>query len=148
MVSWPEAALFGPRNVLARARLDPATTYFWVCDYVIRQGGIDDCAPGSRFENLTLSVCTIGRTLLLADPWHDPRPLRRSWCLWEILSSGALELILSSSQEEHFRRALVRDFDGIETIRTSVSTPISATATRVTLKTSGQSSRPSGSASA
>ena len=30
------------------ARLDPATTY-WVCDYVIRQGGIDDCA-GSRRE--------------------------------------------------------------------------------------------------
>ena len=125
-VSWflgqkLEALFDALETYMARARLDPATTYFWVCDYVIRQGGIDDCAPGSRFENLTLSVCTIGRTLLLADPWHDPRPLRRSWCLWEILSSGALELILSSSQEEHFRRALVRDFDGIETIRTSVS---------------------------
>ena len=27
----------------------------------------------------------IGHTLLVLSPWRNPIPLRRSWCLWEIV---------------------------------------------------------------
>ena len=32
-------------------------------------------------------VRNIGHTLLILSPWNDPRPLKRAWCLWEILST-------------------------------------------------------------
>ena len=98
---------------MAREQLEPATTFFWVCDYVIRQGGVDQTVPAL----FTHVIRDIGRTLVFADPWDDPGPLRRAWCLWEILfgSEGALELILSTAQAARFRDALVKNFDSIQT---------------------------------
>ena len=98
---------------MAREQLEPATTFFWVCDYVIRQGGVDQTVPAL----FTHVIRDIGRTLVFADPWDDPGPLRRAWCLWEILfgSEGALELILSTAQAARFRDALETDFASIQT---------------------------------
>ena len=96
--------LFEAREAfMARERLEPATTYFWVCDYVIRQGGVDQTVP----ELFTHVIRDIGHTLVLCTPWDDPGPLKRSWCLWEIKTGaeGKLEVILS--REERVRNGLV-----------------------------------------
>ena len=105
-------AAWHPHRV-AREQLEPATPCFWVCDYVIRQGGVDQTVPAL----FTHVIRDIGRTLVFADPWDDPGPLRRAWCLWEILfgSEGALELILSTAQAARFRDALETDFESIQT---------------------------------
>jgi hypothetical protein len=58
------------------------------------------------------AVTRIGHTLLVLQPWDAPLPLKRSWCLWELLSTvdgGAqLEVVLSPAQSAAFQDALVR----------------------------------------
>jgi hypothetical protein len=58
------------------------------------------------------SVKQIGRTVLVLQPWHEPLPLKRSWCLWEIfctLDGGAeLEVVLTPAQRRAFQAGLVR----------------------------------------
>lgn len=57
-------------------------------------------------------MVAIGRMVLVLQPWDDPEPLKRSWCLWEIfctLDGGAeLEVALNPAQQEAFHTALVR----------------------------------------
>lgn len=40
-------------------------------------------------------VREIGHTCLVLAPWHDPIPLTRAWCLWEILSTMRLHASLT-----------------------------------------------------
>ncbi len=118
-VSWCFAekldALFEALDAFAaREGLEPATTFFWVSDYVVRPGADTPAPP--LFARV---IRDVGRTLVLADPWHDPSALRRTWCLWEAFKgaeAGAapLELILSAAQAESFRRALREDFYGAQ----------------------------------
>ena len=49
--------------------LSEDTTYFWVCDFVIRQNDVG---------------AVIGRTVLLLEPWHAPEPLRCAYCIKEV----------------------------------------------------------------
>jgi tetratricopeptide (TPR) repeat protein len=57
------------------------------------------------------AVTRIGHTLLVLQPWHDPLPLKRSWCLWEIhstLNGGKeLQIVLSPAQRKAFQDSLV-----------------------------------------
>jgi hypothetical protein len=38
----------------------------------------------------SVSCQAIGRTALVLFPFHDPIPLKRSWCLWEIICTLAV----------------------------------------------------------
>uniref|UniRef100_A0A7S2DVQ8 Kinesin light chain n=1 Tax=Haptolina brevifila TaxID=156173 RepID=A0A7S2DVQ8_9EUKA len=59
----------------------------------------------------------IGHTLLILSPWDNPRPLRRAWCLWEILSTSRtnseLSIEMAPSQISEFRSALTHDFNKV-----------------------------------
>ena len=92
---------------IARHRLDPARTFFWVCDYVIRQTDVT-----GDLDYLGDCVAAIGHTALSLNPWDKPTALGRSYCLTEVAatqSSGAkLDVLMSESQQEEFVKALGR----------------------------------------
>ena len=58
------------------------------------------------------AVAQIAHTVLVLQPWQSPRPLTRSWCLWEInstiASGGQLDIALAPQEREAFHRVLVR----------------------------------------
>ena len=60
----------------------------------------------------TAAIAAIKHTLLVLQPWNEPVPLSRSWCLWEIYSSidsaCPLTVIMSPKEREAFNDALVR----------------------------------------
>jgi tetratricopeptide (TPR) repeat protein len=93
---------------------DPAQTFFWVCDFCIRQTGGDTKADVGRLGDM---VRTIGTTVLFLDPWDAPAPLLRAWCLWEIYHTvdggAALDVVMSTEQQARFATALVKDFESI-----------------------------------
>ena len=54
-------------------------TFFWVCDYVIRQTNVDP-----DLALLGDCVSALGHTVLLMEPWHAPAPLKRAYCIKEV----------------------------------------------------------------
>jgi hypothetical protein len=95
-------------------RLREENTFFWVCDYVIRQTDV-------KADLAWLGDCVeaVGHTVLLMEPWHAPDPLTRAYCIKEVYhtqKSGAqFDLVMSSAQQAAFEKALVDGFDSIET---------------------------------
>ena len=59
----------------------------------------------------------IGHTALVLTPWHNPVPLRRAWCLWEIFSTlgqkAELSVCMSDAEMRHFHRALADDVEPV-----------------------------------
>ncbi len=63
------------------------------------------------------SIGKIGKTVLILCPWDEPRPLKRAWCLWEIvctiITKSELILQFSKEQELTFKQRLFDDFEVI-----------------------------------
>jgi hypothetical protein len=54
-------------------------TFFWVCDFVIKQTDVK-----KDLESLGDCVSALGHTVLLMEPWHAPKPLKRAYCIKEV----------------------------------------------------------------
>ena len=66
-------------NFLEQQGLREEDTFFWVCDYVIRQTDVDP-----DLALLGDCVTALGHTVLLMEPWHAPAPLKRAYCIKEV----------------------------------------------------------------
>eukprot|EP00964_Phaeocystis_antarctica_P040705 scaffold23278_cov59-Phaeocystis_antarctica.AAC.2 len=117
-VSWflntPIATLLDAlANFLEEKELREEDTFFWVCDYVIRQTDVDP-----DLALLGECVSAVGHTVLLMEPWDAPAPLKRAYCIKEVYytqASGAhFDVGMSSAQQAAFEKALVDDFDSIK----------------------------------
>ena len=118
-VSWPlstaMATLVDALSVFLRQHeLPEDTTFFWVCDYVIRQGATTLRADLDRLGDC---VEAIGHTCLLLEPWHAPEPLKRAYCIKEVYhtqaSNARFDMVMSTEQLHSFEQALVAEFDSI-----------------------------------
>ena len=83
-VSWfldtpIETLLDALDQFLKQKGLRAEDTFFWVCDYVIRQTNV-----GPDLALLGDCVSAIGHTVLLLEPWDDPQPLKRAYCIKEV----------------------------------------------------------------
>ena len=118
-VSWfldtpIETLLDALDQFLKQKGLRAEDTYFWVFDYVIRQTEV-------KKDLVFLGDCVsaIGHTVLLMEPWHDPQPLKRAYCIKEVYhtqASGAeFDVVMSTKQQTAFEAALVEDFGSIKT---------------------------------
>ena len=109
-----ETLLDALANFLKEKGLREEDTFFWVCDYVIRQTNVDP-----DLALLGECVRAVGHTVLLMEPWHAPAPLGRAYCITEVYhsqKSGAqFDVVMSSAQKATFETALVEDFESIET---------------------------------
>ncbi|EGD75305.1 hypothetical protein PTSG_06955 [Salpingoeca rosetta] len=92
--------------------------YFWLDILVCNQ---HVSSPDSRAwwgSTLEKTIGEIGQVLLVLSPWHDPVPLTRTWCLWEVFcclmhESAALSIRVPSTQRSALRNAIVRDYQAI-----------------------------------
>ena len=114
-VSWfletPIATLLAAlESYLVVEGLPRKTTYFWICDFVIRQ---HDVKPDLKW--LSECVAAVGRTALLAEPWDKPGALERAYCIQEVYetqrSGSRFDLAMSAAQEGAFRTKLA-EFGG------------------------------------
>ena len=119
-VSWPLSAPIATladalEQFLAQHRLRADQTFFWICDYSIRQTPSDRRA--ADVQRLGLCVEAIGCTALLLQPWQSPEPLKRVYCIEEVYhtqaSGAAFEVVMSTAQQAAFEQALENDFDSI-----------------------------------
>jgi hypothetical protein len=83
-VSWflattIETLLDALANYLEQQGLREEDTFFWVCDYVIRQTNV-----GPDLKLLGECASAVGHTVLLMEPWHAPAPLKRAYCIKEV----------------------------------------------------------------
>ena len=110
-VSWfldtPLATLLDAlANILKEKGLREEDTFFWVCDNVIRQTNV-----GPDLALLGDCVSAIGHTVLLLEPWNDPQPLKRAYCIKEVyytqVSGATFDMVMSTEQQLSFARALV-----------------------------------------
>ena len=100
-------------NFLKEKGLREEDTFFWVCDYVIRQ---TDVKPDLAL--LGDCVSAVGHTVLLMEPWYAPAPLERAYCIKEVYYTQAsglrFDMMMSTVQQSAFEVALVDNFDSIQ----------------------------------
>jgi len=101
----------------AYAQRQDHETYFW---YDIFTNDQHDALKLPQLwwrDAFMMGVKHIGHTLLLLSPWHDPAPLKRAWCLWEILSTvrteAKLTVNLPPGDDADFELSLKDDFPKI-----------------------------------
>ena len=91
-------------NFLKQKGLREEDTFFWVCDYVIRQTDVK-----TDLKWLGDCVSAVGHTVLLMEPWHAPAPLKRAYCIKEVYhtqKSGAQFDVTHHRPRRHRRPAL------------------------------------------
>lgn len=63
------------------------------------------------------AIRDIGRTVMIMEPWEDPIPLTRAWCVWEVLctcQTGAkFEIAMTKPQRARFISALNNEYGSI-----------------------------------
>merc|ERR1719424_1980044 len=122
-VSWfletPLATLVDAlRQLWVEPQVLPPDTKFWDCDIVIRQSTRQLDVTMNDVKRLGDCVRAVGHTVLLMEPWYDPSPLRRAYCIKEVFhtqASGArFEVVMSAEQQAAFETALMKDFNSIK----------------------------------
>ena len=108
-----DSRLSALERYLERHGLDAASTFFWICDFSMRQGaGLDE-----DLESLSDVIGAIGHTVLLMEPWHAPKPLERVWCVYEVFEThqrGArLTVSMGAAAAADFEVELVNNFESI-----------------------------------
>ena len=111
------ALLLEALAAFAAAQPDPSRVYVWFDCLVVNQHASAALPQEWWATAFAAGIVAIGHTCLVLAPWHGPLPLKRCWCLWEILktveSGTPLKVQLPPSEAASFETALVTDFDSI-----------------------------------
>ncbi|KAJ3059277.1 Kinesin light chain 3, partial [Rhizoclosmatium hyalinum] len=68
--------------------LDPATTIIWFDLFSNSQHNTAD-KPFEWWETVFMNaVKSIGNVIMILQPWNDPIPLKRVWCIFEVYASN------------------------------------------------------------
>ena len=104
-----------------QAAVGGAPVYFWFDIFTNNQHNTMSLPQLWWRDAFKKGVEFIGHTLLIVAPWNDPAPLKRAWCLWEILSTveeneageekAELTIEVPPSQEEDFETSLAEKFE-------------------------------------
>jgi len=102
--------------------LVPEETYIWFDLFINNQHDAPNLSYKWWCENFKEAIRSFGKVVLVIEPWTDPTPIKRAWCLWEIFCTidTDSEFYVAMCEEQHkdFKLRLVSDF---ENIRTSLS---------------------------
>lgn len=107
------AAAWAARN----ARADGSPHFFYFDLFVVNQHSQDKgVKPEVLWEEFAGGVRSVGHTLLLLT-YDNPVPLKRSWCLAEIVTGVGdgtpFEVVMPPAEEQKLSSALVGNFDSI-----------------------------------
>jgi len=99
--------------------LIPEETFFWFDLFINNQ----HLAPNLSYKwwcgRFKEAIRSFGKVVLVLEPWTDPIPITRAWCLWEIfctIDTGS-EFNVAMCEEQHidFKLRLVKNFEDIRT---------------------------------
>ncbi|KAJ3056529.1 Kinesin light chain 3, partial [Rhizoclosmatium hyalinum] len=102
-------------NFCAKERLDPETTIIWFDLFSNSQHGTA-AKPFEWWETVFMNaVKSIGNVVMVLQPWDDPIPLKRVWCIFELYAStvtnSQFHVAMSTDEETQFLNALVDNID-------------------------------------
>ncbi|KAI8618074.1 hypothetical protein BC830DRAFT_1079451 [Chytriomyces sp. MP71] len=95
------------------SELDPATTHFWFDCMTVSQHQSGMATRNFNWWTTVFknAVETIGNVVLVMQPWDDPKPLKRSWCLFEIftanVTNSTFKISMPAAQRSVFLQTLV-----------------------------------------
>jgi len=102
--------------------LVPEETYIWFDLFINNQHDAPNLSYKWWCENFKEAIKNFGKVVLVIEPWTDPTPIKRAWCLWEIFctidTDSEFHVAMCEEQHKDFKLRLVSDF---ENIRTSLS---------------------------
>ena len=92
---------------------DPSEVFVWIDIFSISQHQTYNITPHWLTTTLCDALGTIGSSVLVLSDWTNPIPLKRAWCLWEILATIQqgieLAVIMPSSQRKSFDERVFHD---------------------------------------
>ena len=101
--------------------LDEGTHYYFLDMFAINQHNV---ASDDLLISLQNVVSVTNKILLVMTPWSNPRPLRRVWCLWEILQAvklkATIRMVLPSKEKDAFMLALQSKYSQVENTLASI----------------------------
>eukprot|EP01051_Picozoa_sp_SAG22_P023058 SAG22_NODE_5784_length_953_cov_1.014052_2_plen_95_part_00 len=59
--------------------------FFWFDCFAIDEHAAQNFTPEWWDTTFKEAIGKIGHTVMILLPWDDPTPLKRAWCLWELL---------------------------------------------------------------
>ena len=68
-----------------RSQPSPRETYVWLDLFANDQHNAPSLPQLWWRQTFRCAIETIGHTCVVLSPWEDPIPLKRAWCLWEVL---------------------------------------------------------------
>ncbi|EGD78412.1 mbre TPR repeat protein [Salpingoeca rosetta] len=99
---------------------DEAQVFFWFDLFINNQNTDITANLPQEWWSTTFkkSIAAIGHVLLVLTPWHDPVPLTRAWCLWEIFCSASQEDVqltirLPNAQRDALKEAVLEDHEAV-----------------------------------
>ena len=89
-------------------------SYFWFDLFVNNQHGTEERPQEWWKTTFKESIQHIGSLLVVLSPWNDPIPVKRAWCLWELMCGLSqpdvkLTMRLPMEQEEAMRTGVFSD---------------------------------------
>ena len=123
-VFFSHAWMFRFVNVAAAMRAyvdaqpaDSPKVFFWFDCFSIDEHATQAFPPSWWDTTFLEAIRLIGHTVMYLSPWHNPIPLKRAWCLWELLctiSAGAdFDVCLGPDEKAAFEGALLKDLDSV-----------------------------------
>jgi len=86
--------------------------------YFVDYCAINQHSPGADFPNLKSCIQESQATVLVLSPWSDPIPLKRSWCIYEIMhtilsETTRLEVVLPPKEAKKLQRSYLTSVDSV-----------------------------------
>lgn len=96
---------------------DPANAYVWLDVVCVSQHVTYSITPSWLTTTFCDAVGTIGSSLLVLADWKHPLPLKRAWCLWELLATiqqgTELHVAMPPAMRESFNERLFYDMPSV-----------------------------------
>jgi len=98
--------------------------YYWIDVATVNQHYAGSYPQDWWSNTFATGIGVIGKTLLVLSPWNDPIPLKRSWCLWEILNSCEenikFDIVIPPNEKKAFAQSLVAKWSQVVETMTRV----------------------------
>jgi len=96
---------------------DPGKTYIWFDLFMNNQHKAPNLTYKWWSETFLEAIRSFGKVVLVLQPWTDPIPITRAWCLWEIFctidTESEFNVAMCEAEHRDFKERLVTKFEDI-----------------------------------
>jgi len=97
---------------------DPGKTYIWFDLFMNNQHKAPNLSYRWWSTTFREAIQSFGKIILVLQPWTDPIPMTRAWCLWEIFctidTKSEFHVAMCEAEHESFKKSLVSNFERIQ----------------------------------